>query len=122
MTKIIDPKYGQDDQPLPKSRTRGEESDKTPVHEGSQDTDHPTELIDEHEPQSTVSRRSRRARRPTEFYQSGLDYINYTNACEPRSYEEVRTTSDADTLLQAMKSKMESDIIGVGDKAVNAEV
>ena len=53
-------------------------------------------------------KRSRRARRPTEFYQPGLDYVNYTDVGEQSSYEEAIVVPDADTWLQAMQSKMDS--------------
>ena len=42
------------------------------------------------------------------FDQSGLDYINYTDAKEPRSYEEAITALDAETWLQTMKCEMDS--------------
>ena len=47
-------------------------------------------------------------RRPTKFYQLGLNYVNYTNAGKPSSYEEATTAPDADTWIQAMRSKMDS--------------
>ena len=94
---------GGDGHPSLKSYTRGEAFTKTP-DEGSQNTDHPTELIDEHEPTNTTLMRSGRARRPKEFYQLGLDYVNYTDACESSSYEEAIAASDAKPWLQAMKS------------------
>mgnify|MGYP000252853044 CR=1 FL=1 len=68
---------------------------KTP-DDGSQHTDQPTKLIDEHEPTTTVLRRYGRARRLTEFYQLGLNYINYTYTGEPSFYEEAIAASDAE--------------------------
>ena len=102
-----DLQHGGNDHKLPKSYTRGEASHKT-HDDGSQHTDQPTKLIDEHEPNTAVLRRSRQARRPTEFYQQGLNYINYTDAGEPHSYEEEIATQDAEPWLQAMKSEMDS--------------
>ena len=67
-----------DDHASPTSYTRGEASHKT-LDDGSQYTDQPTELIDEHEPHTAVLRRSGRARRPTEFYQPGLNYMSSAN-------------------------------------------
>ena len=90
-----DLQHGEDDHTSPKSYTRGEASHKTP-DDGSQHTDQPTELIDEHEPTTTVLRRSRQARRPTEFYQPGLDYANYTDVGEPRSYKEAIAALNAE--------------------------
>ena len=84
-----------DDHALPKSYTWGEASHKTP-DDGSQYTDQPTELIDEHEPHTAVLRRSGRARRPTEFYQPGLNYVNYTDVSKPYSYKEVIAASDVE--------------------------
>ena len=42
------------------------------------------------------------------FYQPGLDYVNYTDAGEPSSYEEAIAALDAEPWLQAMKSEMDS--------------
>ena len=56
-TKTIDLKHGGDDHPSPKSYTRGEASHKTP-DEGSQNIDHPTELISEHDPNKIEGRQS----------------------------------------------------------------
>ena len=44
----------------------------------------------------------------TEFYQLGLDYVNYTDANEPTSYEEAIVSPDADTWLQDMQSELDS--------------
>ena len=85
-TMTIDIQHGGDEHPSPKSFTRSEAFHKTP-DDGSQHTDQPTKLIDEHEPTTTILRRSGRARRPTMFYQLGLDYVHYTNEGEPSSYE-----------------------------------
>ena len=76
--------------------------------EGSQNTDLLTKLIGEHEPTNTALRRSGRARRPAEFYQPGLNYVKYTDAWEPSSYEEAIAVPDVEPWLQAMKSKMDS--------------
>ena len=85
-TKTIDPiKHGEDDQPAPKSYIRGEATHKTP--NGSNNTDHPTEMIAKPEPKSTAPKRSGRARRPVEFHQPGHDYVNYMDASESSSYE-----------------------------------
>ena len=55
-----------------------------------------------------VLKRSGRARRPTEFYQLGLDYVNYMDAGEPSSYEQAIAASEAEPWLQDMKSEMDS--------------
>ena len=83
-----------DDHALPKSYTWGEASHKTP-DDGSQYTDQPTELIDEHEPHMTVLTRSGRAQRSTEFYQPSLNYVNYTYVGKLNSYKETIATPDA---------------------------
>ena len=103
----IDIHHGADDHPLPKSYIWGKASHQTP-DDGSQHTDQPTELIDEHEPTPAVLTRSRRAQRLTEFYKSDLDYVNYTDGGEPSSDEEFIAVSDAEPWLQAMKSEMDS--------------
>ena len=94
-TKTIDLKHGGDDHPSLKSYTWGEASHKTP-DEGSQNIDHLTELIDEHEPTKTTLKRSGRAQRLTEFYPPGLDYIKYTDVGEPSSNEEGTVALDTD--------------------------
>ena len=103
----IDLQYGGNDHLFPKFYTRGKASHKT-TDDGSQHTDQPTKLIDEHEPTTAILRRSERARRPTKFYQLGLDYVNYMDAGEPTSYEEAIAAPDAEPWLQAMKSEMDS--------------
>ena len=105
-TKTIDLKHGGDDHPSPKSYTRGEASHKTP-DEGSHNTGHPTELINEHKPTNTVLKRSRRARRSAKFYQPGLDNVNYTYVGEPSSYEEAIASPDVEPWLQSMKSEVD---------------
>ena len=97
----IDLQYGGNDHLFPKFYTRGKASHKT-TDDGSQHTDQPTKLIDEHEPTTAILRRSERARRPTKFYQLGLDYVNYMDAGEPTSYEEAIVAPDAKPWLQAM--------------------
>ena len=56
-TKTIDLKHGGDDHPSSKSFIRAEASHKT-LDEGSQNTDHPTKLIDAHEPTNMALKRS----------------------------------------------------------------
>ena len=99
----IDTEHVGDEHPSPKPYTMGATSHKY-SDDGSQHTDQPTELIDEHEPTTTVLKRSGRARRPTEFYQPGLDYVNYMDVGEPSSYEDAIATPDAEPWLQALKS------------------
>ena len=106
-TKTIDPKYGEDDSKMLKFYLRGEASRRT-LDDGSKDTDQPIEMIDEPEQKISAPKISGQAQRPTMFYQLGLDYINYTDACKPRSYEEPIVASDEEICLQAMKSKMDS--------------
>ena len=89
--------------PIHRARHPGQTLDDDSKH-----TNQPTELIDEHEPNTTVLKRSGRARRPTKFYQSGLNYANYTDAGEPTSYEEATPAPNAKPWLQAMKSEMDS--------------
>ena len=86
------------------SNTRGEASHKT-FDDGRNDNDQPQEMIDELELKITTPRILGRARRSTEFYQLGLDYINYTDAGEPSSYEEVIAAPNTATCLQAMNPK-----------------
>ena len=82
----INPKEGEDDQISPKSYTRGESSPKTP-DDGSRNIDQPTEMIEESEQNKSAPTRSGRVRKPTQFNQPGLDYVNYMNTREPSSYE-----------------------------------
>ena len=72
------PKIGEDDSTSPKSYYRGESSNKT-VARNSRNSDQPTEEI---EPTKWTPRRSGLVRRPIEFSQLGLDYVNYTNTSE----------------------------------------
>ena len=65
-------------------------------------------MIKRSEPSKSAPRRLERVRRPIEFYQPGLDYVNYTDAGEPRSYEEALVVGNANTWLQAMRSEMDS--------------
>ena len=74
---------------------------------GSTDVDRPTEPIEGSELINTAPRRSGWDQRPNEFYQQGLDYINYTDEGEPSTFEEVIAARDADTWLQAMRSGMD---------------
>ena len=103
----IDPEDGEDDQISLKSYTRGKASHRTP-DDGSKHTNQPIEMIDEPKPKSSAPRRSGRARMPIEFYQPGLDYVNYTSAGESSSCEEPLAASDAETWLHAMRSEMDS--------------
>ena len=59
-TKTIDPKYGEGNQTSPKSYTRNDASHQTP-DDGSNDTNHLTEMIAKSEPKSMTPRRSRQA-------------------------------------------------------------
>ena len=79
-------------------------------NDGSRNADHWIDMIDEPklEPKKSVPKRFRRVRRMTEFYLLGLDYDNYMDACEPRSYEETIDVSDANTWLQTMRYEMDS--------------
>ena len=44
----------------------------------------------------------------TEFYQPGLDYVNYMDAGEPSTYKGATTVPDTDTWIQGMNSEMDS--------------
>ena len=99
---------GENNQTPPKSQTEGGTPNKTPDTTGSTNTDRQSEPIEGSEPDITAPRRSGRARRQTEFYQPGLDYVNYTDAGEPSTYDEAMAAPDAETWLQAMKSEMDS--------------
>ena len=44
----------------------------------------------------------------TEFYQPSLNYVTYTDAGLPNSYEEAIAAPDANPWPQAMKSEMDS--------------
>ena len=98
----------ENNQTPPKSQTRGGIPNKTPDSTGSTNADRKKEPIEESEPNITATRRSGRARRQTEFYQPGLDYVNYTDAGKPHTYDEAMAAPDAETWLQAMKSEMDS--------------
>ena len=91
-----------------KSHHEGGSYNKTLDTNGSRNTDQPIELIEAFEPLISAPKRFGRARRPTKFYQPGLDYVHYTDAGEPNTYEEAMAAPDADTWLQAMKSEMDS--------------
>ena len=99
---------GEDEQPPPNSQNGDGIPNKSPDTTGSTNTDRQPVPTAESEPNPLALRRSGRARRQTEFYQLGLDYVNYTDAGEPSTYEEAMAAPDADTWLQAMKSEMDS--------------
>ena len=90
-----------------KSYSTGESSHITP-EDGSRNVDQPTEMDEVFEQNRSAPRRSERVQRPTEFYQFTLDYVNYTDAGKPRSYDEAIAAPDADTWLQAMRSELNS--------------
>ena len=83
-----------------KSQYGGGTSNKTPDPSDSTNNDRPTKLIEGSEPSISALRWSGWARRQTEFYQPGLDYVNYTNTGKPSAYEEAMAAPDADTWLQ----------------------
>mgnify|MGYP006957875410 CR=1 FL=1 len=95
--KSIDPEAREDAVTSRKSYHRGESSERTPDISGSTNADRTRKPIEGSESINTTLRRSRRARRLTKFYQSGLDYINYTDAGEPSTYEEAMAAIDAKT-------------------------
>ena len=65
-------------------------------------------MIDEPKSKSTALRTSEQVRRPKEFYQPSLDYVNYMDTRKPSSYEEAIAALDVDKWLEAMKSEMDS--------------
>ena len=65
-------------------------------------------LVPVKEPIKSAPRRSGQVRKPIEFYQLGLDYVNYTDAGEPSTYNEAIAALDAETWLQAMRFEMDS--------------
>ena len=65
-------------------------------------------MIEGSEQKKLVPRRSERVKRPTKFYQRGLDYVNYMDVGKPSSYDEAIVAPDADAWLQAMRSEMDS--------------
>ena len=79
-----------------KSYCRGESSNRTP-EDGSSNIDRPPEPIEEIKPTKSSPKRSRCVRRPTEFYQPNLDYVNDTDVGELSSYKEAIAAPNANT-------------------------
>ena len=93
------PKVREEPTPRQENCNRGSPTRSPPTHgiKGSKNADQPAPAVEEFEPINTAPRRFERVRQPIEFYQLGLDYVNYMDAGEPCSYEEVIAAPDGDT-------------------------
>ena len=76
---INHPKEGEDDLTTANYNCLSGSFRQTPK-DVSTNVDWTSEPIKESEPIKSASRRSRRVRKLTKFYQMGLDYVTYTNA------------------------------------------